>query len=65
MWTCFAKIAEAFRNSRPYQLSRRMREWRRSPGVNVDGTPMIGRVDIHGRGYGSTKSYRSRHRYRS
>lgn len=63
MWMVFAKIAEVFRISRPYQVSRRLREWRRSPGTNVDGTPMVGRVDIRGRGYGTTGGYRSRRGY--
>jgi hypothetical protein len=54
-----AKIAELFRNGRPYQASRRKREWRRSPRLNVDGTPMVGRTDLRGRPYGSGRGYGS------
>lgn len=54
-----AKIVDLFRNGRPFQAFRRAREWRRSPSVNVDGTPMIGRTDIRGRSFGSVRGYRS------
>lgn len=53
MWKFFAKIVELFRNGRPDRVRRRAREWRRSPRVNVDGTPMVGRTDLRGRPYGS------------
>jgi hypothetical protein len=57
------KITEIFRNGRPAQgglMSRRTREWKRSPGANIDGTPMVGRTDIRGRSYGSVRGYGSR-----
>jgi len=53
-----AKIARALdayaAKSRGHSMSAEMRERFRSPSVNVDGTPMVGRNDMHGRGYGST-----------
>jgi hypothetical protein len=55
----FAKIVDLFRNGRAFQVSRRTGAWRRSPSVNVNGTPMIGKTDIHGRSYGSVRGYRS------
>jgi hypothetical protein len=42
-----------------YKMSKKMRERFRSPSVNVDGTPMVGRHDIRGRGYGSGRRYGS------
>lgn len=53
-----AKIARALdayaAKSGGHSMSPEMRERFRSPSVNVDGTPMVGRNDIHGRGYGSS-----------
>lgn len=63
MWKVFTKIAELVRNGRPYQVSRHTRELRRSPVVNVDGTPMVGRTDIRGRAFGSTGGYRGHRGY--
>lgn len=42
-----------------HTMSKEMRERFRSPSVNVDGTPMAGRHDIGGRGYGSGGGYGS------
>lgn len=61
MFIAFLKrIARAFEtaaaNRSSYSMSRGMRERMRAPSTNVDGTPMVGRSDIRGRGYGSTGS---------
>lgn len=42
-----------------YRMSKGLRERIRTPRVNVDGTPMAGRHDIRGRGYGSGGGYKS------
>ena len=42
-----------------YRMSKGLRERIRSPRVNVDGTPMAGRHDIRGRGYGTGGGYGS------
>lgn len=63
MFKILSKIAELIRNGRVVDVgltSRRTREWRRSPGANVDGTPMVGRTDIRGRSYGSVRGYGAR-----
>jgi hypothetical protein len=66
MFQFLVKIARALdkyaSQKEGYSMSRKMRERLRSPGVNVDGTPMAGRVDIHGRLYGSSSR---RNRWRS
>lgn len=49
-------LDEAVANNPGYSMSRNMRARMRAPSVNVDGTPMVGRTDIQGRGYGSTGS---------
>lgn len=36
-----------------YSVSDELRQRMRSPAVNVDGSPMLGNHDIHGKGYGS------------
>lgn len=36
-------------------VSRKMQEGMRYLGANVDGTPMVGGNDIHGRGYGCSR----------
>lgn len=62
MFKLLLKIVELFQNGRPLQTrlkSRRTREWKRSPGANVDGTPMVGRTDVRGRSYGSGRGYGS------
>lgn len=44
----------------PYRMSKEMRDRFRAPAVNVDGTPMVGRHDIRGRGYGVSRRFGSR-----
>jgi hypothetical protein len=57
MFQFLVKIARALdkyaSQKEGHSMSPQMREDFRSPSVNVDGTPMVGPTDIHGRGYGS------------
>lgn len=41
------------RRGEGYTMNKEMRERFRSPSVNVDGTPMVGRHDTSGKSYGS------------
>ncbi len=43
------------------EISGALRDRIGTPRVNVDGTPMAGRHDIRGRGYGSSGGYGSKY----
>lgn len=45
--------------NRNYKMNNDLPERLRSPIVNVDGTPMIGSYDLHGRSFGSTDGFGS------
>lgn len=49
----FSKIPKLFSLGTTYRPSRTAPGLRRSPSMNIDGTPMVGRVDIRGRNFGT------------
>jgi hypothetical protein len=49
----FAKMVELFRRGTAYREPERFGPKRSSTGINTDGTPMIGRIDMRGRFYGA------------